>query len=139
MGLKITTPITVRYCETDQMGVVHHSRYFPWFEAGRTDFIRQLGLSYRELEEIGLLLPLTKAAAKYITGAKYEDKLEIETQLTSLSMVRMTFSYRVVRCEDVRLLATGSTVHAAVDRSFCPINLKKKYPQLWQQLFCALC
>ena len=64
------TKIEVRYCETDRMGVVHHSRYFPWFEVGRTEFFKQSGTSYDQIEQMGVLLPLVDCYGKFIQGAK---------------------------------------------------------------------
>lgn len=128
------TPLTVRYSETDRMGIVHHSRYYPWFECGRTDFTKKIGLTYSQMEEIGVLMPLIESSAKYMEGARYEDELVVETTLCSMGAVRCRFAYRVIRIRDGKLLATGNTSHAFVDRSFKPINLKKKYPDLFQAM-----
>lgn len=131
-----TTPLIVRYCETDRMGIVHHSRYYPWFEVGRTDFIRSLGVSYGKMEEDGVLLPLTETHCKYLRGAKYEDELVIQTRLTALSPARCTFSYTVLRGEEV--LARGQTMHGFVDGNFKPLNLKKSRPDWWDMLLSAV-
>lgn len=133
------TPITVRYCETDQMGVVHHSRYYSWFECGRTDFIKLAGITYTQLENEGVLIPLVQSAAKYIEGAKYEDEIVIKTRLISLGVARCTFFYEAVRTADNKLLAIGRTVHAFVGRNFKPINLKKKQPEFYERLSALVC
>ena len=65
MAFVSETHLTVRYAETDMMGIVHHSRYYPWFEVARTDFIKKIGMSYTEMEKMGIMLPLTETAAKY--------------------------------------------------------------------------
>lgn len=126
------TKLTVRYSETDSMGVVHHSRYFPWFEVGRTEFFKTSGMSYREVEERGVLLPLLDCYAKFIKGAKYQDDIWIEVELKRLGVAKCVFEYRVVRCADDVLLATGYTTHGFTDKQFVPLNLKKKYPDIYE-------
>lgn len=79
----------VRYAETDQMGIVHHSNYPIWFEIGRTDHLRQLGRTYASLEEEGLLLPLVNLNCKYLAPAKYGDEIEVKTRIKKLTCVRI--------------------------------------------------
>ncbi len=128
------TKITVRYAETDSMGVVHHSRYFPWFEVGRTEFFKTCGMSYREVEERGVLLPLLDCYAKFIQGAKYQDDIWVEVKLRRLGVAKCIFDYRIVRCEDECLLAEGYTTHGFTDRNFRPLNLKKSHPEIYTAL-----
>lgn len=128
------TKITVRYAETDSMGVVHHSRYFPWFEVGRTEFFKTCGMSYREVEERGVLLPLLDCYAKFIQGAKYQDDIWVEVKLRRLGVAKCVFDYRIVRCEDECLLAEGYTTHGFTDRNFRPLNLKKSHPEIYTAL-----
>lgn len=131
------TKITVRYSETDRMDVVHHSRYFPWYEVGRTEFFKSTGMSYRDVEERGVLLPLLDCYSKFIKGAKYQDDVWIEVKLESLGVAKCKFLYNVVRDDDV-LLATGYTTHGFTDKNFKPINLKKKYPDIYEHLLSLL-
>lgn len=131
MGFISTTELRVRYAETDRMGIVHHSRYYPWFEVARGDFIRQSGLSYQRMEEAGVMLPLTEAGAKYLYGLQYDEEVVISCQLTELGVVRCAFSYSVYRKQDNKLMTTGMTRHGFVDENFRPINLKKKHPEIW--------
>ncbi len=128
------TKITVRYAETDSMGVVHHSRYFPWFEVGRTEFFKTCGMSYREVEERGVLLPLLDCYAKFIRGAKYQDDVWIEVSLRRLGAAKCVFDYKIIRCDDECLLAEGYTTHGFTDRDFKPLNLKKKHPEIYAAL-----
>jgi acyl-CoA thioester hydrolase len=107
--------VRVRYAETDQMGVAWHGGYFAWFEVGRTDLLREKGLTYRELEQNDLRLPVVTASAEYLRPAYYDDLLEIRTAVQSVSGARMAFDYVVVREGDEAPLARGSTSHAAVD------------------------
>ncbi len=125
------TELRVRYAETDRMGLVHHSRYYPWFEIARGDFIKQSGMSYRAMEEAGVLLPLTETGAKYLDGLKYDEEAVIFCWLTDLRVARCAFAYEIYRKSDNKLMTTGITKHGFVDENFRPINLKKKHPDIW--------
>jgi acyl-CoA thioester hydrolase len=108
--------VRVRYAETDQMGVVYHANYFAWFEIGRTDWLRHAGWSYRDMErEGGVHLPVVEAHCEYKQPAKYDDEIDIAATPTLLSAVRVRFDYTLTRAADRTVLATGHTVHAAVD------------------------
>ncbi|MBQ2615077.1 MAG: acyl-CoA thioesterase [Clostridia bacterium] len=128
------TRLEVRYCETDRMGVVHHSRYFPWFEVGRTEFFKQTGMSYDAIEKMGVWLPLVDCYAKFIEGARYGDSVDIEVRLEELGVAKCQFAYRVLRAEDGALLATGYTTHGFTSPELRPLNLKKSYPEIYRQL-----
>lgn len=128
------TYLTVRYAETDMMGIVHHSRYYPWFEVARTEFIKKSGISYTEMENMGVMLPLTETGAKYLYGLKYEDEVLITCKLTKLSVARCEFNYEVYKLPEMKLMSTGKTGHGFVNREFAPINLKKTHPDLWAKL-----
>jgi acyl-CoA thioester hydrolase len=114
------TAVTVRYAETDMMGVVYHGSYLPWFEIGRTHLLKEMGLPYRKLEADGYLLPVLEVAAKYIRPAVYDDTLTIITTLREKPILRIRLEYEVRRGDE--LLATGHTVHAFVDRTGKPIR-----------------
>jgi len=118
-----SSTIRVRYAETDQMGVAHHGEYFTWFEVGRTDLLRGLGMTYRDLEQQGLRLPVIEAQARFYSPAYYDDLLEIRTRVTGLTGVRVSFAYEVHRSGTLRALAVASTAHAAVDPSGRPRRL----------------
>jgi acyl-CoA thioester hydrolase len=115
--------VRVRYAETDQMGVAYHGNYFAWFEVGRTDLLRVLGLTYKELEREGLRLPVIEAQARFLRPAHYDDVLDIRTRVTSLGGARLAFGYEVWRDGVDTPLATGSTSHAAVDLTGRPRRL----------------
>lgn len=115
--------VRVRYAETDQMGVVYYANYFVWFEVGRTDLLRSLGGTYRELEADGIFLPVIEAACQYTQPARYDDELEIRTEGRVLSPIRVEFTYEVVRLADAAVVATGRTAHAAINRSGRPCRL----------------
>ena len=124
--------VRVRYAETDQMGVVYHANYFVWFEVGRTDLLRQSGSTYRELEADGVGLPVIEAHCEYRQPARYDDELEIRTEATLASPVRVEFAYEVVRTSDGTRLVTGRTVHAGVDKDGRPCRLPERVRTLFQ-------
>lgn len=125
--------IRVRYEETDQMGFVYYGNYFTWFEVGRTELFRDLGITYRSFEERGILLPVTEADCKYKSSAKYDDLITVKTCITKLRAVRIHFDYQIIS-EEGRVLAYGSTGHAFVDKTGRPVNLIKKDPELWNNI-----
>ena len=112
--------VTVRYAETDMMGIVYHANYLPWFEVGRTTLLKEIGVPYRRLEEEGFRLPVLEVAARYIRPAVYDDTLEITSTVRERPLLRIRIEYEVRRAED--LLATGNTLHAFVDRDGRPVR-----------------
>jgi acyl-CoA thioester hydrolase len=105
------------------MGVVYYSNYLVWFEVGRTDLLRDSGMTYRELEAEGVSLPVIEAHCEYHRAARYDDELQVLTTGALLSPVRVEFSYRVLRSADGVALASGRTVHAVLDRAGRPCRL----------------
>lgn len=112
--------ITVRYAETDMMGIVYHANYLPWFEIGRTTLLKEQGLPYRELEAQGYRLPVLEISAKYQRPAVYDDTLTIITTLKEKPLLRIKLSYEVRRGHE--LLATGESSHAFVDLQGKPVR-----------------
>ena len=120
----------MRYAETDQMGVVYYANYFVWFEVGRTDLLRASGWSYREMEADGFALPVIEAHCEYRQPARYDDELEIRTEGTLLSPVRVRFDYEVVRSADDAALADGPhgpcrARHGRAARAACPTRAQR--------------
>ncbi|WP_425448394.1 acyl-CoA thioesterase [Dethiothermospora halolimnae] len=128
------TIIRARYAETDQMGIIYHANYFTWFEIGRTEFFRNLGMDYKDLEYRNVLLPVIDVGCKYITSAKYDDEIIIRTKLSKLKGVKLKYEYEIIRKEDNKLLAEGYTLHAFVDKDLKPVNFRKKYKDVWDLL-----
>jgi len=116
--IRSVAKVTVRYAETDMMGIVYHANYLPWFEIGRTQLLKEMGISYRQLELEGYRLPVLEIAAKYLRPATYDDELEITTILEEKPLLRIRLCYEVRRGAD--LLATGTSVHAFIDREHRP-------------------
>ncbi len=133
------TKLIVRYAETDQMGIAHHSNYAVWYEAARTDFIRQkIGLSYTEMERMGIIVPLLELSGKFLSPAYYEDELTVRATLQKASGVKLEFSYEIYRNGEEKPIHTGRTLHGLVGKDMRPFNMKKKFPELYQRLLeCA--
>jgi acyl-CoA thioester hydrolase len=108
--------LRVRYAETDQMGVAHHANYLVWCEAARTDHMRNLGVSYRDLEDGGLRLPVVEATLRYRAPARYDDVLAVECWIRETSSRRVVFGYVIRRGRGGPVLATVQTALVAVDR-----------------------
>lgn len=115
--------LRVRYAETDQMSVAYHGNYFAWFEVGRIELLRQLGWSYKSLEEDGISLPVIEAACQYRHPARYDDELEVRTRGHLASSLRVEFTYELVRLPDERVLATARTLHVPLNRDGRPCRL----------------
>lgn len=115
--------VRVRYGEVDRMGVVYHAHYLPYFETGRTEFLRSLGRAYREVEEAGTLLVVADAGLRFLRSAGYDDVLRVRTRLVAATGVRLVFEYEVDRPADGVRCATGHTTLAATDRQGRPTRL----------------
>lgn len=105
----------VPYADTDNMGFVYHANYLRWFEIGRTEMFRALGLTYRVIESRGIFLPVSEAHCKFLTPARYDDLLRIETTLDTGLRGTMKFDYRVAGQDGRQIMARGYTKHAFVD------------------------
>lgn len=132
--LEVETRFTARYAETDQMGIVHHSNYPVWFEAGRTDFFKKAGMSNSKIEATGILLPLSHMECNFKNPARYEEEIVVKTKIRKMTCVRIDFDYEVINGGDGRLLATGGTSHAWTDKHLKPLNIEKKLPELCKML-----
>lgn len=129
-----TTKLTVRYAETDQMGVVHHAVYPVWFEMARTDYIKALGMSYAKMEEDGVMLPVASISCKYRQPAKYDEEITVVARITRLNAARIEFYYEAI-LPGGEVACEGTSSHAFVDAaSFHPINFKKRSPEFFEVL-----
>lgn len=127
------TQVTVRYAETDMMGIVYHANYLPWFEIGRTTLLKEQGFSYRELEESGYRLPILKISAKYRRPALYDDTLTIITTISEKPSLRIKISYEVKRVDE--LLVTGQSQNAFVDKQGQPTRPPEAFVRKMNELF----
>jgi len=106
----------VNFYDTDAMAVVHHANYIRWFEIGRVEFLREAGITLNELMKDGFVFPITEVSAKYVSPARFDDELIIETIPTALTKVKMAFDYRVLRVLDGTLLVQGHTQNVFTSR-----------------------
>ena len=121
--------LRVRYAETDKMGVVYYANYLVWFEVGRTDLLRSLGWTYREMEADGVSLPVIHAHCDYQRPARYDDEIEVRTEGEMRSGARLKFRYTIVKAADGTVTAEGYTEHAAVDPAGRPCRLPHRIRQ----------
>jgi acyl-CoA thioester hydrolase len=126
-------PLRVRYAESDQMGFAYYANYLVWFEVGRTDWLRQRGVTYRSLEEKGYLLPVTEACCRYLASARYDDQLFVLARATRLTRVQLRFEYRIVH-ENGALLAEGHTEHCFLSRDGRPVRVPEEVRALLAEL-----
>jgi acyl-CoA thioester hydrolase len=117
-----TVQFRIRYSETDQMGGYYNSRPLEWFERGRVELVRSLGMSYREMEARGALLPVTEAHVNFLGRAQYDDLLKMTSTLSMPTRARIRFDVTIEHAETARLVCTGWTVHAVTDRGGRPIR-----------------
>lgn len=117
--MKITnvTSYRVIYGDTDKMGVVYYANYLRWFERGRSEFLRQIGLPYSAVEQEGVNFPVVEVTCRYVQSARYDDVVRIETEITEVGRASLSFRYQIRRESDATLLATGTTKHASIDAS----------------------
>jgi len=125
--------IRVRYAETDQMGVVYHSNHFVWFEVGRVEFFRQLGFSYKDMEQQdGCHIAVVDARCRYKAPARYDDEVVVRTQLKNVRESMVHFAYTLVRASDDLLLAEGETMHVVIDREMKKTPIPEKYMAIFR-------
>jgi acyl-CoA thioester hydrolase len=122
------TRFRVRYAETDQMGVVYHANHFIWFEIGRVELLRQLGFSYRDMEQSdGCFIAVVDARCRYKAPVRYDDEVIVRTQLKNVRESVIHFGYELVRADDGELLAEGETTHIVTDEEMQARLLPEKY------------
>lgn len=120
--------LRVRYAETDRMGIVYHSNHFIWFEVGRVELLRQLGFSYRDMEENdGCRIAVIDARCRYKAPALYDDEIIVRTHLEYVRESLIQFGYELLRVSDGELLAEGDTTHIVVDSQMKKVVIPEKY------------
>ena len=105
--MPVVTEHHVNFYDTDAMAVVHHSNYIRWFEIGRVEYLRAIGITLNELMEDGFVFPITEVRAKYVSPGKFDDVVQIETAATALTKAKMAFDYRILRKSDGELMVMG--------------------------------
>ena len=127
--------IKVRYCETDQMGLVHHGSYINYFEEARISWISNLGFSYSEMEKSGTILPVSKLNVSYLRPAYFDDELVVNVEVAELPTSRLIFNYTIKNEDEV--VVTGTTVLAFLNKETkkpvrCPDYMLEKVTPLFK-------
>lgn len=128
------TNFRVKHHEIDLLGIVHHSFYPLWFEAGRNDFFKNNDLPNYKLNALNLYLPLLELTCDFKSPAKYGDEIQLITSLTDASFVKLKFNYKVLNKKNEKVIANGNTTHAWTNKKLEPINLEKTYPEIYMKL-----
>jgi acyl-CoA thioester hydrolase len=125
--------VRVRYAETDQMGVVYHANYLVWFEVGRVELIRQMGLDYKSMErEEGVGIAVVEASCRYKAPARYDDELIVRTRIAGVRGSVVKFAYSVVRVTDGVTLCEGATTHVAVGKDMRKAAMPPRYAEAFR-------
>lgn len=124
-GPETISRVRVRFAETDKFGYAYHGAYFAWFEVGRTEWLRERGMTYVHLMERGVHLPVVSTEARFLRPVAYDDALEVRTTLRRATGVRLVFDYQLMREGEPESLTTAHTEHAAVDASGRP----RRFPE----------
>ena len=125
--------VSVRYAETDMMGVVYHGSYLPWLEIGRTQLLKDHGIPYRVLEAEGFFLPVVEVSLRYLRPAKYDDEVVITTVLREKPSLRIRMEYQLHRGDE--LIATATSLHVFIDRSGKPVRPPAAFVQMMDRVF----
>ncbi len=131
MPTSCRSDVTVRYAETDAQGIVHHANYLVWFEEGRSEFLRQQGFHYSDLEKAGYYVVVAEAEVRYRSPAFYEDRLSVETTLVRLRRKLLEFRYRIFDFQG-KNLAEARTVHMVLGRDRRPTGLPQEFVERLQ-------
>jgi len=123
------------YHETDQMGIIHHSNYVKWMEEARLDLMDQLGMNYRQMEEMEIISPVLSIQVDYKTMVHFDDTVVIQTKLAKYNGVKMEVEYIMTDKETGELRTTARSSHCFLNRSGKPISLKRSYPELDTKFF----
>ena len=128
--------VRVRYADTDQMKFVYYGKFFEYFEQGRSDLLRHIGMPYPEIEAMGIYLPVIEAGSKYKRSARYDDLLHIETSLNEIPIARVRIEYRVLRDGESEPIAEGFTVHSFINaQTGKPTRAPMKFVEVLEEAF----
>lgn len=136
MAFETQTQIRVRYADTDQMKTVYYAKFFEYFEQGRSDLLREMGIPYPEIGRLGYILPVSEAYAKYYKPARYDDLLAVKTIVREMPQVKIRIEYEVRNDETDELLAEGYTVHGFINAATRkPTRAPERFVQCMQRVF----
>lgn len=126
------------YYETDQMAVIHHSNYIRYMEEARIDYLEQMGLPYKAIEEQGILIPVLSISCEYRSSVRYGDTVSISVFTTRFNGIKLELAYEIRDKKSNELRAKGTSSHCFLNKSFQPIRLKKTHPKLYEDLMKSL-
>ena len=132
----VETSFPVRYAETDQMGIVHHSVYLVWVEEGRSAWARQMGQSYADFERAGYALAVSEATARYLAPARYDREVTVRTRVTQVRSRTVRFDYEVLDTQTGLCLVTGYTTHVCLDEQQQIARIPVEWHRFWSG-FCG--
>ncbi|MBD5451901.1 MAG: acyl-CoA thioesterase [Lachnospiraceae bacterium] len=119
-----------QYYETDQMSIIHHSNYIRWMEEARLDFMSQCGVPYKELEEMGIIIPVLSVSCEYRSMVHFDDDVIIHVKVVRYSGIKMNLEYTFTNAATGELTTTGTSSHCFLNRDYRPISLKKDYADI---------
>lgn len=128
------TLIRVQYFDTDKMQVVHHANYIKYFETARTEYFRDKGLAYSEMEKHSLQIPVLGVSCKYHEPAVYDELVAVSCRMVKLGPASMEFDYEVRNADTGKLHVTGHSRHGIVNSEYRPVALKKAFPEVHEFL-----
>ena len=128
------TDIRVPYADTDRMGIVYHTNYIKYFEVGRTEYLREVGYPYAQLEEEGVWLPVASVYCEYRSPAKYDDLLTVNTWVGELKSATIVMAYEIYRKGTDEIIVKGETKHPITDDKLKPVRLRNINPELYAKL-----
>lgn len=121
----------VFYYETDKMGIMHHSNYIRIFEESRVDFLRQAGMPFEKIEELGLMMPVLSVECRYLHPLRFDETFEVYPVVTKFNGVKLEVSYRVYNALNGNLCAEGNSSHCFTDMNMKPVRVKKNFPEVY--------
>lgn len=124
----------INYYETDRMGIVHHANYIKYFEEARIFFLDKIGLSYKSLEELGIIMPVLDVQCRYLNPSDFDDTVTVKITLSRLGSAKAAFNYEVTNKKTSAILCTGSSTHGFLSSEFKPLNVKKAFPLIYEKL-----
>jgi acyl-CoA thioester hydrolase len=133
-GWAAETTFHIRYAETDQMGIVHHSAYVPWLEEARSALSRRYGRSYADFERAGYALAVTEMSVRFVTPARYDRAVTVRIRVSQVRSRQVCFDYEVLDAETSTRLASGFTAHVCIDRAGRPARIPPDWQEFWAGL-----
>ena len=124
----------VKYYETEKMGITHHSNYIRWMEEARVDYLDQIGLGYKKMEEDGIISPVIGVECDYKVSTTFDDRVEIDVKVEEFKGVKLIIGYVMTNIDTNEVVLVGRTKHCFLDKDSKPIILKKSFPEIDKKL-----